>query len=98
MTIDRSAANGAAIEQLAQEDLRPEKKKIRVRQVKYLNNIVEQDHRFIKRVVKPMQGFKSFISALKTLAGIELMHMLRKKQHEKSSFFTPSQLFYRLAG
>ena len=47
-----------------------------VRQVKYLNNIVEQDHRAIKRVTRPMLNFKSFRSAKNVLAGIELMHMI----------------------
>ncbi|MBG6073785.1 transposase-like protein [Polaromonas sp. CG_9.7] len=51
-----------------------------VRQVKYLNNIVEQDHRAIKRVTRPMLNFKSFRSAKNVLAGIELMHMIRKGQ------------------
>jgi putative transposase len=51
-----------------------------VRQVKYLNNIVEQDHRAIKRVTRPMLKFKSFRAARNVLAGIELMHMIRKGQ------------------
>lgn len=50
------------------------------RQVQYLNNIVEQDHYFIKHIVKPMLGFKSFKSACSTISGIETMHMLRKNQ------------------
>jgi len=54
--------------------------RILVRQVKYLNNIVEQDHRAIKRVTRPMLNFKSFRSAGSLLAGIELMHMIRKGQ------------------
>ena len=53
-----------------------------IRQVKYLNNIVEQDHRGVKRVIRPMLGFKSFDAAQSTLAGIELMHMLEKRQLE----------------
>lgn len=44
------------------------------------NNIVEQDHRAVKRVVRPMMGFKSFRSAAATLAGVEFMHMIRKGQ------------------
>ncbi len=48
--------------------------------VKYLNNIIEQDHRFIKKVTKPMISFKAFYSASATLAGIELSHLIRKKQ------------------
>lgn len=53
---------------------------IEVLQVKYLNNILEQDHRFIKRITRPMMGFKAFHSATATLAGIEAAHMIRKGQ------------------
>ena len=53
---------------------------ILVRQVKYLNNLVEQDHREIKRIAKPMLNFKSFRAARCVLAGIELMHMICKSQ------------------
>ena len=49
-------------------------------QVKYLSNVVEQDHRFIKRLVKPGMGFFSFESAWRTLRGYEAMHMIRKGQ------------------
>ncbi|MFK7882407.1 IS6 family transposase [Roseobacter sp.] len=57
---------------------------IEVLQVKYLNNIIEQDHRFIKRITRPMQAFKSFNSAAASLAGIEVAHMIRKKQFDRS--------------
>ena len=53
---------------------------VTIRQVKYLNNILEQDHRFIKRITGPMLGFKAFHSATATIAGIEVAHMIRKKQ------------------
>jgi putative transposase len=53
---------------------------IEVRQIKYLNTIVEQDHRAVKRVTRPMLNFKAFRSARKVLAGIELMHRIRKGQ------------------
>jgi transposase-like protein len=53
--------------------------------VKYLNNIVEQDHRFIKKITRPMLGFKSFLSAEQTLKGIEAMHMIKKGQAENNS-------------
>ena len=59
---------------------------IEILQVKYLNNIIEQDHRFIKKLTKQMKGFKSFLSASATLDGIEVAHMIRKKQ-----FGTPGQ-------
>lgn len=52
---------------------------------RYLNNITEQDHRFIKRLTSPMLGFKSFISAAATLAGIEIVNMIRKGQLEPST-------------
>ena len=51
-----------------------------LRRVKYLNNIVEQDHRFIKRRVKPGLGFFSFETAWRTLQGYEVMNMVRKGQ------------------
>ena len=53
---------------------------VEIRQVKYLNNILEQDHRFIKRITNPMMGFKAFHSASATIAGIEVAHMIRKGQ------------------
>lgn len=49
-----------------------------IRQTKYLNNIVEQDHRFIKQITKQMLGFKTFQTADQTLKGIEAMHMIKK--------------------
>jgi transposase, IS6 family len=52
------------------------------RMTKYLNNIVEQDHRFIKRIIKPMLGFKNYDSAVKTISGIEIFHMIKKGQVE----------------
>ncbi|MDR6433731.1 transposase-like protein [Brucella pseudogrignonensis] len=53
---------------------------IEILQVKYLNNILEQDQRFIKRITKHMLGFKAFHSASATIAGIEVPHMIRKNQ------------------
>ncbi|CAK6481193.1 integrase catalytic region [Peribacillus simplex] len=61
---------------------------IRVRQLRYLNNIVEQDHRFIKKRVRSMLGLKSFRTATYILSGIEAMHMVKKDQphqREKSA-------------
>jgi len=76
VTMDKSSANKAAIDAINVGRDVP----ILVRQVKYLNNIVEQDHRAIKRVTKPMLNFKSFLAASSVLAGIELIHMIRKGQ------------------
>ena len=76
ITIDGSDANEAAIKSYNQEYGTA----IAIRQVKYLNNVVEQDHRAIKRVTRPMLGFKSFEAAQCTLTGVELMHMIKKRQ------------------
>jgi transposase-like protein len=74
ITIDGSDANEAAIKRYNEEHGTA----IAIRQVKYLNNVVEQDHRGVKRVTRPMLGFKSFEAAQDTLVGIELMHMMHK--------------------
>ena len=77
ITIDKSGSNIHAINDL--NDNYPEDEKIEMRQIKYLNN-VEQEHRFIKKRARPMLGFKNFYSAKRTLAGIESVHMIHKKQ------------------
>ena len=74
--MDKSGASKAAIDEM---NIDREVVMV-VRRVKYLNNIVEQDHRAVKRVTRPMLGFKSFRSAKNVLAGIELMHIIRKGQ------------------
>ena len=91
INIDKSGANTAGIKQFN----RDENKRIKIRQCKYLNNIVEQDHRFIKRRTRPMLGFKSFWSARATLAGIELWRMLKKGQNKSS--LPAWEQFYELA-
>ena len=74
VTIDKSGVNKAALDEVnAGRDL-----PIVVRQAKYLNNMVEQDHRAIERATRPILNFKSFRSARNVLAGVELMHMIRK--------------------
>ena len=76
VTTNKSGANKAAFDQIiANKEIA-----MIVRQVKYLNNVVEQDHRAVKRITKPMLGFQSFQSAKNVLTGIELMHMIRKGQ------------------
>jgi len=75
----------------------PRSQRVELRQVKYLNNVVEQDHRAIKRRVRPMAGFKSFWSAAVTLAGIELMPMIRKGQLKAAGRLCPARQFYSLA-
>jgi putative transposase len=70
---------------------------IEILQVKYLNNIIEQDYKFIKKLTRQMKGFKSFNSASATLEGIEIAHVIRKRQFGLSgqSVF---QQFAALAG
>ena len=76
ITIDKSGANTAAVNGLINDSGLA----IELRQSKYLNNLVEQDHRAVKRRIRPMLGFKEFRSAAKIIAGIETMHMIKKGQ------------------
>jgi putative transposase len=76
ITIDQSGSNTAAITHYN----KTHKTAIVMRHSKYLNNLVEQDHRAVKRIVRPMLGFKSFWAARCTIAGIEVMHAIRKGQ------------------
>jgi len=76
INIDKSGSNTAAIKVYNKRSF----SKIKIRQCKYLNNVVEQDHRFIKWRIQNGLGFKSFESAKRTLSGIEVVHMLRRSQ------------------
>jgi len=82
INIDKSGANTAAIRTVNRRALSV--KKIKIRRVKYLNNIVEQDHRTIKRRISITTGFKEFESAQRTLAGIEVINIIRKDQIKDS--------------
>ena len=95
ITIDKSGANTAAIQSV----LADSGADIEMRQSKYLNNIVEQDHRAIKRIVRPMLGFKSFGCARILIAGIETMHMIRKGQLDcpEGQASSAANQFYSLA-
>ena len=96
ITVDGSAANEAAIKSYNAAHGTA----IVIRQVKYLNNIVEQDHRAVNRVTRPMLGFKSFHAAQNTLIGIELMHMIKKEWllgGAGDEGLTAAELFYSLA-
>ena len=78
ITVDKNAAYPPAINELKQDEDLPEATE--TRQSKYLNNIVEQDHRFLKRRIRPGLGFGSFNTARRTIKGYEAMHMIRKGQ------------------
>ena len=77
---DKDKAYPKAIEDLTESDLIPESTKHRA--VKYLNNLIEQDHRYVKRRVVASQHFREFWSAYRTIAGYEAMNMIRKGQIE----------------
>jgi transposase-like protein len=96
ITIDGSKANEAAIKRYNEVHGTT----IIIRQVQYLNNMVEQDHRAVKRIARPMLGFKAFDAAQDTLVGIELMHMIKKQQlmvETGNEGLTAAEQFYTLA-
>lgn len=95
VTIDKSGANTAALDALQEETGAA----IEIRQIKYLNNLVEQDHRAVKRIIRPMMGFHAFRSARVTLQGIELMHMIKKGQMLMTGgqVLSVAEQFYSLA-
>ena len=95
ITIDKSGANTAAVRGLIADS----GVTIELRQSKYLNNLVEQDHRSVKRRIRPMMGFKSFHCAVRLIAGIETMHMIKKGQLRCPGglAFTHADHFYSLA-
>lgn len=95
VTIDKSGSNKSALKSMNENLV--EGDQMEIRQIKYLNNLVEQDHRFIKKLAKPTLGFKSFHAAHATLIGIELHHMLHKNQHSDAASLPVFEQFYLLA-
>ncbi|CAM4251493.1 Integrase catalytic domain-containing protein [Bacillus paramycoides] len=89
ITVDKNPANPIAIEQLRKEKSIPNG--MRLRQQKYLNNIVEQDHRIIRRRIRSMLGPKSFDIATSILSGVEAMHMIKKEQIALRNQFVKNQ-------
>jgi transposase-like protein len=96
VTIDKSKANKAAVGELNAGKTKEEA--IVIRQSKYLNNLIEQVHRNIKRRVHPMLGFKNFRRVQTLLTGIELVCMLRKGQYpqEPECPISPEAFSYQL--
>jgi transposase-like protein len=95
VNIDQGGANHAGLKQLNRDN----KTRIKIRQCKYLNNIIEQDHRRIKRLKRPMLGFKKFHAAQRTLGGIEVLVMIKKGQIKTSAgdATSPAERFYAFA-
>ena len=99
VTVDKNPAYPVAFEAVRHEGL--VRSRSNLRQCKYLNNIIEQDHRFIKRRTRPMLGFKRFTTAWRTLRGIEIMHALRKGQARwmaKGDVVGQTQLIHKVFG
>jgi IS6 family transposase len=99
ITVDKHAAYPPAFEALQQEGMLPES--CLLRPCKYLNNVIEQDHRFVKRRVNPGLGFGSFATALRTIQGYEAIHMFRKGQIEgvaKRDVLAQNRVINRLFG
>ncbi|PGA66072.1 IS6 family transposase, partial [Bacillus toyonensis] len=98
LTVDKNPAYPQAVKQSKKEKCLP--LDVELRQKKYLNNMVEQDHRFIKKRVRLMLGFQSFQTATKTLAGIEAMHIIKKGQtlQGEKSVQNQIQLIHNLFG
>jgi transposase-like protein len=99
ITVEKNAAYPPAFETLQQEGQLPAS--CTLRQCKYLNNVVEQDHRFLKRRVNPSLGFGSFRTAQRTMQGYEAMHMIWKGQVEsiaKGDVLAQNRVIARMFG
>ena len=92
ITVDKNPAYPPAINELKNDKILPIN--VGIRQIKYLNNIIEQDHRSIKRIVNPMLGFQSFQSANKTLKGIEAMNMIKKGKVNNLNYSVLNEVKY----
>ena len=92
ITVDKNSAYPPAIDKLKNE--KNLFKNVEIRQTRYLNNILEQDHRSIKRIVNPMFGFQSFRYANKTLKGIEAMNMIKKRQVNNLNYSVLNEVKY----
>ncbi|CDH33341.1 IS6 family transposase [Xenorhabdus bovienii] len=95
VTMDKSGTNKAAVDELNKEKTKDND--IIIRQNKSLNNLIERDHRHVKRRTRPMLGFKNFRRAQTVLAGIELVCMLRKGQYRQKEGcpISPAAFFYQ---
>ncbi len=78
ITLDKNPACPVAIAQLKKEKKMPAS--IQTRKIKYLNNMVEQNHRFIQKRIRSMLGFKLYQTTASILSGVEAMHMIKKGQ------------------
>jgi DDE domain len=99
ITVDKNAAYPPAFDALQPDSTLPET--CRLRQCKYVNNMIEQDHRLVKRLVTPGLGFGAFHTAQRTIPGYEAMHRLRKGQIEgiaKGDVLAQNRVINQLCG
>ena len=89
ITLDGYAASHRAVREMREDGLLP--KRMKLRSSKYLNNLIEQDHRGIKSRTRPMLGFKSFASATNAIAGVELLRRIHKRQFALSRLWRRGQ-------
>lgn len=96
VNIDKSGANKAALDEINR--MYKAEKQIKLSQNKYLNNIIEQDHRFIKKRTRITLGYKSFNGAKQTITGIEILHMIKKGQlkNDNDNYKTTFEQFISL--
>ena len=87
ITLDGYAASHVVVGELQEEGILPAR--LLVRTNRYLNNVIEQDHRRVKQRVRPMLGFKRFDHAATTITGIELVHQIQKRQFDISALCPP---------
>ena len=92
ITVDKNASYQIAIDELKNE--KNLFKNVEIRQTRYLNNIIEQDQRSIKRIIVPMLGFQFFHSVSKTLKGIEAMNMVKKRQVNNLNYSVFNEVKY----
>lgn len=90
VTVDKHRSYPKAVKLSKKEDDLSEC--LELKQINYLNNMVEQNHRFIKKLVRPMLGFQSFQTATKILASIEAMHMIKKGQTSQGTKSVQKQM------
>ena len=88
ITLDGYAAAHIAVGELQEEAILPAK--LLVRTNRYLNNMIEQDHKRVKQRVRPILGFKRFAHATTTISGIELIHQIKKGQFDISILCSPT--------
>lgn len=90
LTVDGYPATHTALSELKAKETLPQSTQVRTS--KYLNNLIEQDHRRVKQRIYPMLGFKNFRNAAVTISGIELVQKIRKGQFDTSAVIVREEM------